>query len=113
LGQLGLAKSSGELWVAVAGGYVLRYVVSTTGDADTFGAGVAGTLQMVYELAVAPQALALPADCPAGLVDVPQLPDATNVESTPGVLAYTTGASWVTRRRSTSMSCRRWAGRWR
>jgi hypothetical protein len=93
LGQLGLAKSSGEVWVAQAGGYVVRYVVSTTGDADTFGAGTVGTLTLDYELTSAPQAISLPADCPAGLVDAPQLPDAAGVDSAPGVLAYTTAAS--------------------
>ena len=95
LGQLGLAKASGEVWVAAEGGYVVRYLSSTTGDADFFGAGTAGTLALDYELTGAgqPPAIVIPADCPAGLVDAPQLPDAANVDSQPGALASTTQTS--------------------
>jgi hypothetical protein len=96
LGQLGLAKATGEVWVAAEGGYVVRYVATTTGDADTFGDGLAGTLSMVYELTGItgqPAVIEAPASCPAGLVDAPRLPDAAELQNTPGLLVYATGAS--------------------
>lgn len=95
LGQLGIAKSSGELWLASNGGYLVRYVSSTTGDANFFGAGIEGTLTWDYELTGInqPAAIAAPKSCPAGLIDVPQLPDAADVQSTPGLLTFSTASS--------------------
>jgi len=95
LGQAGLATTTGELWVASAGGYLVKYVLSTKGDANYFGDGIEGTLSLDYELTGAnqPVAIALPADCPPGLIDAPQLPDAANLQSLPGLLTYTTATS--------------------
>jgi hypothetical protein len=91
-GQLGLAKSTGELWVASDGGYIVRYKVATKGTAVYFGAGIEGTLNWDYELTGAgqPVAIELPKDCPAGMVDAPLLPDATGVLRLPGLLSYST-----------------------
>jgi hypothetical protein len=94
-GQLGLAKSMGEMWVASEAGYIVKYIVTTEGDADYFGEGVEGTLTWDYELTDVnqPVTFALPDDCPPGMVDVPLLPDATNVLNMPSVLAYDTTSS--------------------
>jgi hypothetical protein len=91
-GQLGLAKSTGELWVASDGGYIVRYKVATKGTAVYFGAGIEGTLTWDYELTGVnqPVAIELPKDCPAGMVDAPMLPDATDVLRVPGLLSYST-----------------------
>ena len=94
-GQLGLAKSTGEVWVASQGGYVAKYMLTTKGDADYFGEGIEGTLTWDYELTDVnqPVTFALPADCPAGMVDAPLLPDASNVLNMPSILAYDTSTS--------------------
>lgn len=95
LGQLDIANSTGEMWVASDGGYVVKYVLTTTGNADYFGEGIEGTLTWDYELTDVnqPVRIKLPADCPAGMVDAPQLPDASNVVNMPGVLMYDTASS--------------------
>ena len=94
-GQLGLAKSTGEMWVASEAGYIIKYIVTTEGDADYFGEGVKGTLTWDYELTDVnqPVTFTLPADCPAGMVDAPLLPDASNVLNMPSILAYDTSTS--------------------
>jgi hypothetical protein len=94
-GQLDIAQSTGEMWVASEGGYIVRYLLTTQGDADYFGEGIEGTLTWDYQLTDvnAPLAIELPADCPSGLVDAPLLPDASNVLNVPGVLAYDTASA--------------------
>jgi hypothetical protein len=91
-GQLGLAKSTGEMWVASDGGYIVKYLLTTKGTAVYFGEGIEGTLSWDYELTGVnqPVAIQLPADCPAGMVDAPLLPDATGVLRLPGLLSYST-----------------------
>ncbi len=94
-GQLGIAKSTGELWVATEGGYIVKYLVTTTGDATYFGEGIEGTLTWDYQLTDVnvPITFALPADCPAGMVEAPLLADATNVLNMPSILSYDTASS--------------------
>lgn len=94
-GQLGIAQSTGEMWVATDGGYIVKYVLTTKGDANYFGEGIEGTLTWDYELTDVnqPVTLALPVDCPAGMVNAPQLPDASNVQNVPGLLTYDTASS--------------------
>ena len=95
LGQAGLATSTGEMWVASDGGYILTYLLTTKGNADYFGEGVEGTLSRDYELTGIgqPVTITLPDDCPPGMLNVPQLPDAANVTNLPGLLRYETAAS--------------------
>ncbi len=90
-----IAESTGEMWVASEGGYIVRYLVTTQGDADYFGEGIQGTLTWDYELTEvnAPLTFEFPTDCPAGMVDAPMLPDASNVLNVPGILAYDTASS--------------------
>jgi hypothetical protein len=95
LGQAGRATSKGELWVASSGGFVVKYIVSTTGGAGYFGDGINGTITWDYELTGVgqPTPIEIPGGCPRGLIDAPTVPDATNVESVPGVLSYETAAT--------------------
>jgi hypothetical protein len=95
LGLLNMAKATGELWVAADGGYLVKYLLTTTGGADYFGADTTGILTWDYELTQVnqPVALTLPADCPAGLVLAPRLPDAANVQDLPGSLVYDSATS--------------------
>jgi hypothetical protein len=93
-GQMGLAQSMGEMWVASQGGYIVRYKVTTKGSADYFGEGIEGTLTLDYELTDVnkPVTIKLPADCPAGMVNAPLLPDASNVLNVPSVVTYDTSS---------------------
>jgi hypothetical protein len=95
LTEAGLSKSAGELWLASEGGRLLRYRLTSSGDANYFGEGIQGAMSWDYELAQvnAPVTIELPADCPPGLVDAPMLPDAAQVERLPGLLQYETASS--------------------
>jgi len=94
-GQLGIAKSTGEMWVASKTGYIVKYVLTTKGGATYFGEGIEGTLIWDYQLTNINQAVTfkLPGDCPAGMVNAPLLPDASGILSMPGILAYATTSS--------------------
>ncbi len=96
-GSLDSAQSVGEMWVAAEGGYVARYRLATAGGADFFGEGIEGTLTWNYALTDVNQAFTVdvPADCPAGLVDAPRLPDAADLSNMPGLLSYSTGSTPV------------------
>jgi hypothetical protein len=95
LGALDIMKSTGEMWVASDGGYIVKYKVTTKGDAKYFGEGIEGTVTWDYELTDVnkPLTLELPADCPAGMVDAPLLPDASNVIKLPSIIMYDTASS--------------------
>ena len=95
LGQAGRATATGEMWVASDGGYIVKYLLSTKGDAKYFGEGVEGTLSSDYELTGVGQqvTITLPDDCPPGMLNVPQLPDASSVTNVPGFLRYQTATS--------------------
>ena len=95
LGQDGLTESTGELWVASEGDYLVKYVLTTKADADYFGEGMEGSLTWDYQLSDinAPLAIVLPDDCPPGLVDAPLLPDASNIINSGGMLAYDTSST--------------------
>lgn len=95
LGELGIETSSGEMWVAAKGSYIVKYTLTTKGDANYFGDGIVGTLTWDYELMDAnqPVTIQLPTDCPPGLVNAPQLPDASNIRNVPASLTYDTSSS--------------------
>ncbi|HSB02870.1 MAG TPA: hypothetical protein VLE49_19635 [Anaerolineales bacterium] len=95
LGEDGITESTGELWVASDGGYLVKYLLARKGKANYFGEGIEGTLTLVYALTAPnqPVTLQLPEDCPPGMVDAPLLPDAANVENSPGLLSYQTTSS--------------------
>ncbi len=71
------ADSTGEIWVAIDGGYVVRFLLKTTADAAYFGGGLAGTITWDYQLidVNAVSAVALPEGCQ---LDVPIMADASN-----------------------------------
>jgi hypothetical protein len=91
-GALDIAESTGEIWIASDGGYLVRYALVTTGGADYFGEGIEGTLTWDYELDDVNQPLVIevPDDCPAGMLDVPVLSNAADVLELPGYTSYTT-----------------------
>lgn len=89
LGETGV-KSSGELWVASQGGYIVRYLLTTTGGEDHFGDSMEGKLTVDYQLTEInqPVEIPLPEGCPQGMVDAPMLPNASSLTSGPGFLKY-------------------------
>ena len=95
LGEDGLNQSTGELWVAAEGAYLVKYLLTKKAGPDYFGEGVDGTLSTDYELTApnGPLTITLPEDCPPGLLNAPTLPDATNVQSSPGVLSFDSSTS--------------------
>ncbi len=95
LGLPSIAKATGEMWVAVEGGYIVKYIQTTKAGADYFGDGSEGVLTVSYELTDAnkPAALNLPADCPAGMVNATVMPNATSVRNRPASLSFKTVSS--------------------
>lgn len=84
--------STGELWVASDGGYLVRYTLTTTAGADYFGEGIEGVLSWDYQLNDVNQAsvIEIPDDCPPPLLDVPVMLDAADIFQMPGSISYTT-----------------------
>lgn len=87
--------STGGLWVSTQNGYLVRYLLTTSGDEDIFGEGFDGTLVLDYELTEVnqPISIPLPNDCPQGMVDAPLLADASDVLKVPGMLRYESATS--------------------
>jgi hypothetical protein len=83
------------MWVAFEGGYIVRYLLITSGKADYFGEGIEGKLTWDYELKDINQAntITIPDNCPHGLVNAPLLPDASEILSMPGLLTYHSSSS--------------------
>jgi hypothetical protein len=88
----GIAESTGELWIASEGGYLVRYTLETTAGPFYFGEGIEGTLTWDYQLedVGSPLVIELPSDCPPPLLDLPMLPDAADILEVPGMSSYTT-----------------------
>jgi hypothetical protein len=89
------SQSTGQMWVASNGGFIVRYFVTTVAKADYFGEGIEGTITWDYQLSNVnqPVVIELPKDCPAGIIDAPHLPDAGNLQNVPGLVSYTTASS--------------------
>lgn len=81
VGQDGVATTTGEVWVAADGGYVLAYTMSAKAGAEFFGDGVEGTMSWDYSLTDVnkPVTVDIPPECGAALLDAPLMADATNI----------------------------------
>jgi len=92
LDLVGLAKVSGEVWVASGGGFVVKYLLTAEGNADYFGPGAQGKMSWDYELQDINQPFTVnpPPGCPPGLLDVPLPPNAAGVVKDPGHTTFTT-----------------------
>jgi hypothetical protein len=85
------AKAGGEVWIAIQGGYVVKYTLQVEGGASYFGEGTQGTQRIEYllsEVGTRPQ-VEYPAGCKPVLADVPAMNDATDIIRLPGILDYT------------------------
>ncbi len=92
-----IARVSGEIWVAVDGGYTVKDTVSWSGSAVFFGGASTGTgegkwtwelLEVNPSLTIAP-----PANCVAPEAGLPVLPDAKEKTSMGPVLMYKSATS--------------------
>jgi hypothetical protein len=94
-GSLPESASTGQIWIASEGGFVVRYLLTTTAGAEYFGDGSEGTLEVDYEVTDvnAAPAIALPAECSEQLPDAPMLPGATDVVGAADYVSYTTASS--------------------
>jgi hypothetical protein len=92
LGKADMEDSSGEIWVAVDGGFVVRYTLTTTGGDTAFGEGVQGTLTQDYSLTQINSTVLppLPEGCQ---LNVPVMLDATDILHTGYWLAFNTSAN--------------------
>lgn len=81
VGQDGVATTTGEVWMAVDGGYVVAYTMSATAGAELFGDGVDGTMSWEYSLTDvnAPVTVDIPPECGAALMNAPLPADAASV----------------------------------
>ena len=94
-GSLDPATSTGDVWVAIDGGFVVRYSLVTQGTSAHLGRGVDGLMTWEYELGTSGETtgITVPADCPVGLVDAATLADADAVVNVPGRLTYVTAST--------------------
>ena len=89
------ASVDGKAWLAVEGGYLVKYELQLKGGNDFFDQDTSGTFTWEYDLQAInqPDATALPPDCPIPLPDLP-LPDgAQDIVNYPGYTSFTTSAS--------------------
>jgi hypothetical protein len=92
MAEAGRVTTTGEIWVATEGGYVVRFTRTTHGDAGYFGGGTDGTVTWDYQLSGIgqPQEIVLPSSC---RLDVPIMPDATNTLVLPRWAGFDTSSS--------------------
>jgi hypothetical protein len=83
-------EAQGEVWIAVSGGYLVRYHLELTGGPDFFGAGRSGTQTFDYDLTEVNngQGVAYPPGCAPVLSELPVPGDATGLVRLPGFLTF-------------------------
>ena len=90
---------SGEIWMAEQGGYLVKYALIAAMPSKTTGVGLEVAQSWTYELSQvnSVESVPLPTGCMAVPVDIPAMPDATNVSRRSGIMEYETasGASQV------------------
>jgi hypothetical protein len=88
-------KASGKVWMAVSGGYLVKYHVELSGGTSLFGEGATGTRTVDFELSEVNSGapVSYPGDCLPVLTDIPATDDAQDVQRMPGNLRYSSGSS--------------------
>jgi hypothetical protein len=93
----GAAKVSGEIWVAVDGGFVVKETVNWSGAAGLFGAGSKskGDGKWSWELSNVNQPITItpPENCGGAAADIPVMKDATDKTSVGDTIMYKTASS--------------------
>ncbi len=88
-----LSRAAGEVWVAVDGGYVVKYTLRAEGENPV--SQEEGRIEWEYELrdVNAPITIEPPPDCEAAAIEFPIMPDATDVTTLGGIVMYTSPSS--------------------
>jgi hypothetical protein len=84
--------TSGEVWIAQQGGYVVKYTLSIPGPTNPTGNGAEVEEILSYELTEinSIDQIELPVGCTPVLVDIPAMTDAQNLYRSSGIMEYTT-----------------------
>ncbi len=82
--------TSGEVWIAQPGGYVVKYTLSIPGPANPTGSGTEIAETLSYELTAVNSIdqVVLPAGCVPVLVDFPAMTDAQDIYRSSGYMDY-------------------------
>jgi hypothetical protein len=92
----GLGKVTGELWVAIDGGYVVKDNMHWEGSAGLFGSSATGTGdgQWVWELSDVDRPITIkpPENCGGAAGGMPMMPDATEKGSFGDMVTYKTAS---------------------
>ena len=92
----GAAKVSGEIWVAVDGGFVVKETVNWSGAAGLFGSNskAKGDGKWTWELSDVNQAITIkpPENCGGAANDIPVMKDATEKSSFGDMITYKTAS---------------------
>ena len=92
----GAAKVSGEIWVAVDGGFVVKETVNWSGAAGLFGTSSKskGDGKWTWELSDVNQAISIqpPENCGGAANDIPVMKDATEKSSFGDMITYKTAS---------------------
>ena len=89
----GFGKAEGEVWVAVDGEYVVKYLLQAEGKDPT--SGKEGHLEWVYEIRDVNQPISIepPAGCGTTESKYPMMADATDVSTMENMVMYTSASS--------------------
>jgi hypothetical protein len=87
--------ASGDIWIALNGGYVVSYQLTVQAPLGVLGVGLAGEQTWLYDLTQPTNLkdILLPPGCPQVLLDLPVLADAVNLEHMPGFMQYSSHKS--------------------
>ncbi len=94
MGKGWTAETSGDLYLAEPGGYVVKYVLRVKAGETYFGKGSQGEETVAFEVLSASEAaeIALPPGCPQ-LANIPSMADASDVTRTPWGTSYLTAST--------------------
>jgi len=89
-----LARAEGEVWVAVDGDYVVKYVMQA--DGKNPATEDEGRIEWVYEVRGVNEPITIepPPGCEAEESEFPIMPDATNVNRMGGIVMYESSSSF-------------------
>lgn len=95
---LGFTKANGETWVAVDGGYVVKYTAQATGKGALFGASNnEGTVAIEYNLAEVNGSFKIepPSGCESPATDIPIMADAKDKSMFGEMVTYTSASAFA------------------
>lgn len=85
--------ASGDLWLAVQGGWVVRYDLTLAAPENILGVGFAGEVNWQYQVTPGDPLITPPQVCSDLPFDIPRLEDASQVYMIPGYLEYESGSA--------------------